>query len=242
MPDGWKDGAAPALRRIAEGQYHAGDSDPRKEGANWLRAIMGLKGQAEPTGPRPFDALRSSESVDVTARENAHDSGPSNMDEIYLGTRTAPPTGTYTPPAGAPPTIDPKAAAAWKRVIARYPFAGRFVSEVTEAPTLSALGDFRDGGKIRLRHGDDDASLLHELTHATADHQFTTNEAELQNYYAGGGSKDYANRRGERVARVVARDAEQRGNREYHDSQEQRMKRAEELYINYNGPKPPWIK
>jgi hypothetical protein len=160
-----------------------------------------------------------SETVNVTAKEPIeHDfekyrqTFPLHMEEIYLGTPTKKPTGTYTPEGRTPPKIDPAIQPLWDKVMARHPFAANFVSEVGINPdfkTEGHRGEFNPNtGRIDLRDPDDENSLLHELTHGALEQAFTDEDANKENYLGPWPTRYYEGRRGERIPRIVASDSE----------------------------------
>lgn len=190
--------------------YYGGDSDIRKEGANWLRALMGQSAaQMEPTGPVPEAVLRAEDTVDVAAADPGYGPVPNHLHYGYLGRPGGkPPSGTYTPPPGSPPTIDPKVAALWEDVVERFPYAPRFVKSVEqhEFSDPGVLG-VHDNGRIRLSPDASTDTLLHELTHAAQRQQFP-DASRAWRAYEGKPWTPYQDRRGEILARSVVRSAE----------------------------------
>lgn len=202
---------AQAPRPYGAGMYYGGESDIRKEGANWLRALMGQSAaQMEPTGALPEATLRAAEEVDVTAPYDATRRVPPHLDHLYLGTATEPPAATYTPPPGSPPKIDahPELQAAWAAVMERHPYAARGLQSVSVDDRLGdrGVGGVYDNGRIRVdgHYGTDRGTLAHELTHAAQERQFTK-PSPAWRAYAGKPWTPYAERPGEQLAQMVER-------------------------------------
>lgn len=225
---------AQAPRPYGAGMYYGGESDIRKEGANWLRALMGQT-QREPTGPTPAPTLLAEDTVDVAAPDPGYGPVPNHLHYGYLGRPGGrPPSGTYTPPPGSPPTIDPKVAALWEDAIERFPYAPRFVKSVEqhEFSDPGVLGD-HDNGRIRLAPDASTETLLHELTHAAQRQQFP-DASRAWRAYEGKPWTPYRDRRGEILARSVVRSAEDDYVDDVRSSPAFQQRQAE---LSYRNPK-----
>jgi len=198
--------------------------DPRLRLANRGRKALGKP---------PFAPPRFEDQVTVVAKESDDPDTslpyPENLKEIFLGSATKRPTGTYVPETFAQPKVDPRIQPVWDKVMARYPSAASFVNEVMVEPEFTGTAhraefdNDRFGADPRhkvIRFRDDainEEELVHELTHGAMDAAFPDPEDSQRHYY-GDVPWDYWNRRGERVARRVSWDDQ--------DAQEAALKKA----------------
>lgn len=182
------------LYQVGENSY----ADP------WnMRSLFGLQ-----QDPR---ALTSQEEVNVTApMPGPREPFPKNMSDIYLGTKTVPPTGTYTPPLTSMPTVDKELQPAWSKFTERHPFANNLVSNVRSAPLPSNIGGANIGSAVfvndRVLPPDMVQPVLaHEATHAATNKQFPGMVDNVKRHM-GGILTPYRERPGETTAYKVEDD------------------------------------
>jgi hypothetical protein len=190
----FEDDDDPLLRALGGGRYETRDYDPQ---GNFLRKLFGLT----PTVPKDIGPLRSQETVEVTADAPAWDAPyPANIDEIYLGTKTAPPSGTHIPKHQPPAQVTRQ----WPDLFpvpqeqqefdALYPYAKYIPEKISwgfDAPEIGGTTkwgnrgpeiDINRVGKANGYPTEEENrfdALAHESAHAAAGRQFPSRQEYL---------------------------------------------------------------
>jgi hypothetical protein len=207
------------LKKIGTSSYAT--EDYNTEWLDWLKSFF-----VTPTTPKDLPPFTSQDETTVRAPYPKYGTPfPDNIDEIYLGTKTSPPSGTYTPNEGDKPRInawDGSQTARAKKAFEQYPFTQKFVSDIDWQPMRSSLRGYtqhdpdnkslKSGITLNPEGADQDATLFHELSHATQRARHPDIVESMFDYI---GSLDaqkeetdpfkrYQKRNGEEIARAVA--------------------------------------
>ena len=240
------------IRKTGDNEYMTDWDDP-----NHLRSLFGLKLD-------PY-ALQSSEEVNVTApRPKFTDPYPKNMDEIYLGTRTLPPTGTYTPNRTFTTKAHPALQGNWNEVVNRYPFIQNSVENVGKDTLSPGVLGMQEGTNIVIDADQAHSNrgmmqtMAHEATHAAQFNQFPDGEKRgphnrnWENYFGarvgwqpgdpveqmGRRPPAYNKRPGEQLAREAGAAASSKLYDEIYNTPEERARRERMYYINFGKHLP----